>query len=55
MKISSTQITPEKFYKNRRKFIKQLGLVSSAFYFAPTLFSTAIASNKLTEYRYITT
>ena len=55
MKISSTQITPEKFYKNRRKFIKQLGLASSAFYFAPTLFSTANASNKLTEYRYITT
>ena len=55
MKISSTQITPEKFYKNRRKFIKQLGLVSSAFYLAPTLFSTANASNKLTEYRYITT
>ena len=55
MKISSTQITPEKFYKNRRKFIKQLGLASSAFYFAPTLFSTANASNKLTEYRYINT
>ena len=55
MKISSTQITPEKFYKNRRKFIKQLGITSSAFYFAPALFSTANASNKLTEYRYITT
>ncbi len=55
MKISSTQITPEKFYKNRRKFIKQLGLVSSAFYLAPTLFSTANASSKLTEYKYITT
>ena len=55
MKISSTQITPEKFYKNRRKFIKQLGITSSAFYFAPALFGTANASNKLTEYKYITT
>ena len=54
MKISSTQITPEKFYKNRRKFIKQLGLASSAFYFVPTLSNTANASNKLTEYRHIT-
>ena len=49
MKISSKQITPEKFYKNRRKFIKQLGLASSAFYLAPTLFNTANASYKLTE------
>ena len=39
MKILSSEITPEKFYKNRRKFIKQLGLASSAFYLAPTLFS----------------
>ena len=54
MKISSTQITQEKFYKNRRKFIKQLGLLSSTFYFAPNAISNANVSKKLTDYNYIT-
>jgi len=54
MKISSKQITPEKIYKNRRKFIKQLGLLSSSFYFVPNAVSNANVSNKLTDYNYIT-
>jgi len=55
MKILSSEITPEKIYKNRRKFIKQLGLTSSAFCLAPGLLSAAQASNKLTDYNYVTT
>ena len=55
MKILSSEITPEKIYKNRRKFIKQLGLTSSAFCLAPGLLSSAQASNKLTDYNYVTT
>ena len=50
MKILSSEITPEKIYKNRRKFIKQLGLTSSAFCLAPGLLTSAQASNKLTDY-----
>jgi len=55
MKILNSEITPEKIYKNRRKFIKQLGLASSAFYLTPGLVSSVHASNKLTDYNYITT
>ncbi len=55
MKILSSEITPEKIYKNRRKFIKQFGLTSSAFYLAPGLLNRAQASNKLTDYNYVTT
>ena len=55
MKILSSEITPEKIYKNRRKFIKQFGLTSSAFYLAPGLLNSAQASNKLTDYNYVTT
>ena len=55
MKILSSEITPEKIYKNRRKFIKQLGLASGTFYLAPGLLNSAQASNKLTDYNYVTT
>jgi len=55
MKILSSEITPEKIYKNRRKFIKQLGLTSSAFYLAPGLLNSAQASTKITDYNYVTT
>ena len=55
MKILSSEITPEKIYKNRRKFIKQFGLTSSAFYLVPGLLNSAQASNKLTDYNYVTT
>ncbi len=55
MKILSSEITPEKIYKNRRKFIKQLGLTSSVFYLVPGLLNNAQASNKLTDYNYVTT
>ena len=55
MKILSSEITPEKIYKSRRKFIKQLGLTSSAFYLAPGLLNSAQASTKITDYNYVTT
>ena len=54
-KFNNSEITPEKIYKNRRKFIKQLGLTSSAFYLVPGLLNSAQASNKLTDYNYVTT
>ncbi len=54
MKILSSEITPEKIYKNRRKFIKQLGLTSSVFYLAPGLLNSTHASNNLTDYNYVT-
>ena len=55
MKILSSQITPEKIYKNRRKFIKQLGLASGAMYFSPGLISNSKSANNLTDYNYVTT
>ena len=55
MKILSSEITPEKIYKNRRKFIKQLGLTSSAFYLVPGLLNSVQASTKITDYNYVTT
>ena len=54
MKILSSQITPEKIYKQRRKFIKQLGLTTSALYLSPTLVSNSYSSNQITDYKYIT-
>ena len=54
-KIKYSEITPENIYKNRRKFIKQLALASSSLYLSSGLISAVKASNKLTDYTYITT
>ena len=55
MKVSSSLITPEKVFKNRRKFIKQLGIASSSLYFSSGIFGKSLASTNLTDYDYITT
>ena len=55
VKISNSQITSEKIYNNRRKFIQQLGLTTSAFYFAPASIGKANDTSKLTDYNYVTT
>ncbi len=59
-KFKYSEITPEYIYKNRRKFIKNLGLAAGSMLLNQHLITSANASTKkenmkLTEYRYITT
>ena len=59
-KIKYSQITPENIYKNRRKFVKNLGLAAGSVFLNQNLINPAYANTKkeelkLTEYRYITT
>ena len=59
-KIKYSQITPEHIYKNRRKFVKNLGLAAGSVFFNQNLINPAYANTKkeelkLTEYRYVTT
>ena len=59
-KIKYSEITPENIYKNRRNFIKNLGLAAGSMFLNQNLISSANANTKkeelkLTEYRYVTT
>jgi len=59
-KIKYSEITPENIYKNRRNFIKNLGLAAGSMFLGQNLITSANANTKkeelkLTEYRYITT
>ena len=59
-KIKYSQITPEHIYKNRRKFVKNLGLAAGSMFLNQNLINPAYANTKkeelkLTEYRYVTT
>ena len=59
-KFKYSEITPENIYKNRRKFIKNLGLAAGSMLLNQHLITSANANTKkenmkLTEYRYITT
>ena len=59
-KIKYSEITPESIYKNRRNFIKNLGLAAGSMFLSQNLITSANANTKkeelkLTEYRYVTT
>ena len=59
-KIKYSEITPESIYKNRRNFIKNLGLAAGSMFLNQNLITSANANTKkeelkLTEYRYVTT
>ena len=59
-KIKYSEITPENIYKNRRNFIKNLGLAAGSMFLNQNLITSANANTekedlKLTEYRYVTT
>ena len=59
-KFKSSEITPEEIYKNRRKFIKNLGLAAGSMFLGQNIInlanaSTEIAEQKITDYTYITT
>ena len=59
-KIKYSEITPENIYKNRREFIKNLGLAAGSMFLGQNLITSANANVekeelKLTEYRYVTT
>ena len=59
-KIKYSQITPENIYKNRRKFVKNLGLAAGSMFLTQNLINPVYANTKkeelkLTEYRYVTT
>ena len=55
-----SEITPENIYKNRRKFIKNMGLAAGSMFIGQNLITSASANTnneelKLTDYRYVTT
>tara|TARA_B100001287_G_scaffold251217_1_gene232271 strand:+ start:26 stop:931 length:906 start_codon:yes stop_codon:yes gene_type:complete len=57
-KIKYLEITPENIYKNRRKFVKNLGLAVGSMFLGQNLITSANAKNeelKLTDYKYVTT
>jgi len=59
-KIKSSEITPEIIYKNRRKFVQNLGLAAGSMFIGQNFINLAQASSnsieqEITEYRYITT
>ena len=59
-KIKYSEITPENIYKNRRKFVKNLGLVAGSMFLSQNLITSANANTtikelKLTDYKYVTT
>ena len=59
-KIKYSEITPENIYKNRREFVKNLGLAAGSIFLGQNLITSANANSekedlKLTEYRYVTT
>ena len=59
-KFKYSEITPENIYKNRRKFIKNMGLAAGSMFMGQNLITSASASTnkedlKLTDYRYVTT
>ena len=59
-KIKYSEITPEKIYKNRRNFVKNLGLAAGSMFLSQNLITSVNANTekeklKLTEYRYVTT
>ena len=59
-KFKYSEITPENIYKNRRKFIKNMGLAAGSMFIGQNLITSASANTnkeelKLTDYRYVTT
>ena len=59
-KFKYSEITPEKIYKNRRNFVKNLGLAAGSMFLSQNLITSVNANTekeklKLTEYRYVTT
>ena len=59
-KFKYSEITPENIYKNRRKFIKNMGLAAGSMFIGQNLVTSASANTnkeepKLTDYRYVTT
>ena len=59
-KVKSSEITPERIYKNRRKFVQNLGLAAGSMFIGQNFINLAQASSnsieqEITEYRYITT
>ena len=59
-KFKYSEITPENIYKNRRKFIKNIGLAAGSMFIGQNLVTSASANTnneelKLTDYRYVTT
>jgi len=57
-KIKYSEITPENIYKNRRKFVKNLGLAAGSMFLGQNLITSANAKSeelKLTDYKYVTT
>ena len=59
-KIKNSEITPEIIYKNRRKFVQNLGLAAGSMFIGQNFINLAQASSnsieqEITEYRYITT
>jgi len=59
-KIKYSEITPENIYKNRRKFVKNLGLAAGSMFLGQNFITSANANTdkkklKLTDYKYVTT
>ena len=59
-KFKYSEITPENIYKNRRNFVKKMGLAAGSMFIGQNLITSASANTekeelKLTEQRYITT
>ena len=59
-KFKSSEITPEKVYENRRKFLKDMGIVTGTALLSQNIMSSALSytpetERKITDYKYATT
>ena len=59
-KFKSSEITPENFYINRRKFLKKIGIVTGTAFASQNIITSAISytpetERKITPYKFITT
>ena len=59
-KFKSSEITPEKVYKNRRKFLKDMGIVTGTALLSQNIMGSALSytpetERKITDYKYATT
>ena len=59
-KFKSSEITPENFYINRRKFLKQMGIVTGTAFVSQNIITSALSytpetERKITPYKFATT
>ena len=59
-KFKSSEITPENFYRNRRQFLKEMGIITGTAFASQNIITSALSytpetERKITPYKFATT